>query len=102
MRRAILNIGPDVRAGEATVAEAAEVMLELLGGPGLAARTGAGLDRGAGAAARPGRAAETIGWHPRLQGRPALDWTAEWYAGWRDGQDPATMAEAQIARFEAL
>jgi hypothetical protein len=43
-----------------------------------------------------------IGWHPSLQGRPALDWTAEWYAGWRDGQDPATMAEAQIARFEAL
>src|SRR6056297_1075515 len=98
----VLNIGPDVRAGEATVAEAAEVMMELLGGsewrhepvPGSIEALALQLD--------PGRAVEAIGWRPQLQGRLALDWTAEWYAGWRDGQDPGELALAQIARFEAL
>jgi CDP-glucose 4,6-dehydratase len=37
MRRRSSISGPMSRAGEATVAEAAEVMLELLGGPALAA-----------------------------------------------------------------
>jgi CDP-glucose 4,6-dehydratase len=84
------------------VAEAAEVMLELLGGPSWRHEPVPGSIEALALQLDPGRAAETIGWHPRLQGRPALDWTAEWYAGWRDGQDPAAMAEAQIARFKAL
>src|SRR6056297_1951619 len=98
----VLNIGPDVRAGEATVAEAAEVMLELLGGPEWRHEPVPGSIEALALQLDPGRAAETIGWRPRLQGRPALDWTAERYAGWRDGQDPAELAQAQIARFEAL
>lgn len=98
----VLNIGPDVRAGTATVAEAAEVMLELLGGPSWRHEPVPGSIEALALQLDPGRAAETIGWRPRLQGRPALDWTAEWYAGWRDGQDPAALSLAQIARFEAL
>jgi CDP-glucose 4,6-dehydratase len=98
----VLNIGPDVRAGEATVAEAAGVMLELLGGPSWRHEPVPGSIEALALQIDPGHAAETIGWRPRLQGRPALDWTAEWYAGWRDGQDPATLATDQIARFEAL
>jgi len=98
----VLNIGPDVRAGEATVAEAAEVTLELLGGPEWRHEPVPGSIEALALQLDPGRAAETIGWRPRLQGRPALDWTAEWYAGWRDGQDPGELALAQIARFETL
>ncbi len=98
----VLNIGPDIRAGEATVAEAAEVMLALLGGPTWRHEPVPGSIEALALQLDPGRAAQTIGWRPRLQGRPALDWTADWYAGWRDGQDPAALALAQISRFEVL
>jgi CDP-glucose 4,6-dehydratase len=97
-----LNIGPDSTLGETSVGEAADVMTRLLGGqawvhepvPGSIEALALGID--------PSAAARSLGWTSRLQGRPALDWTGQWYADWRGGADPRDLVLAQIARFEAL
>jgi CDP-glucose 4,6-dehydratase len=47
-------------------------------------------------------ARKSLGWRPRLAIDAALDWTAEWYAGFGAGQSAAALTDAQIARYEAL
>jgi len=97
-----MNIGPDPDKGETSVGAATEVMMELLDGPGLRHEPVPGSIEALTLGLNPGLAAEALGWHPGLQGRPALDWTAEWYADWRNGADPAALSLAQIERFEAM
>lgn len=97
-----MNIGPDPELGETTVLEAAEVMMELLDGPGIRHEPVEGSIEATSLGLDPGLAARTLGWLPRLQGRPALEWSADWYAGWRAGKDPQAMALAQITQFENM
>ena len=96
-----MNIGPDPEKGETSVGEAAGVMMDLLQGPGLRHDPVPGSIEALTLGLDPGLAAETLDWQPRLQGRPALDWTADWYAAWKGGADPRTLTLEQIARFEA-
>lgn len=47
-------------------------------------------------------AASTIGWRPRLTGREAIDWAAEWYLDIHRGGDARVRAMAQITAYESL
>ena len=47
-------------------------------------------------------ARERLGWVPRLGFDETVDWTAEWYRGWRAGDDVRRLTSDQIARYEAL
>ena len=96
-----MNIGPAPEKGETSVGTAASVMMELMAGPGWRHEPVPGSIEALTLGIDPGRAADSLGWHPRLQGRPALEQTADWYAAWRAGADPLAVTEAQIAHFEA-
>ncbi|RMF26836.1 MAG: CDP-glucose 4,6-dehydratase [Chloroflexi bacterium] len=41
-----------------------------------------------------------LGWFPQLSLDRALEWTVEWYRGYKRGEDPRHLTEAQIARYE--
>jgi len=41
-----------------------------------------------------------LGWFPQLSLDTALEWTVEWYRGYKRGEDPRHLTEAQIARYE--
>ncbi len=97
-----LNIGPDSTLGETSVGEAADVMTQLLGGQTWLHEPVPGSIEALALGINPGAAAQALDWRSQLQGRPALEWTGQWYADWRDGQDPRALAMAQIAQFEAL
>jgi CDP-glucose 4,6-dehydratase len=43
-----------------------------------------------------------LNWRPRLDIETALDWTCEWYAAWRHGEDVRRLTDRQIDRFSAL
>lgn len=45
------------------------------------------------------RAIRDLGWQPRLPLEQAVDWTAEWYRRVDRGDDAATVAQEQIARY---
>lgn len=47
-------------------------------------------------------AGRSIGWRPRLTGRKAIEWSAEWYLAMHKGGDARALTEAQIARYEDL
>jgi CDP-glucose 4,6-dehydratase len=43
-----------------------------------------------------------LGWHPRLDIREALSWTADWYLAHSAGDDMAAFSRAQAARYREL
>jgi CDP-glucose 4,6-dehydratase len=47
-------------------------------------------------------AGRTLGWHPRLDLRETLSWTADWYLAHSKGKDMLAFSEAQIARYGDL
>jgi CDP-glucose 4,6-dehydratase len=47
-------------------------------------------------------AGQTLGWHPRLDIRESLSWTADWYLAHSAGENMRAFSEAQIARYRAL
>jgi CDP-glucose 4,6-dehydratase len=47
-------------------------------------------------------AGQTLGWHPRLDIRESLSWTADWYLAHSAGENMAAISEAQIARYRGL
>ncbi|WP_286691192.1 MULTISPECIES: CDP-glucose 4,6-dehydratase [unclassified Aeromicrobium] len=47
-------------------------------------------------------AEKSLGWRPRLTGREAVQWTADWIKATDSGQDYATALDAQIDDYEAL
>ena len=49
-----------------------------------------------------GKARTRLGWQPRLDITRAIDWTVEWYQGWRDGADGRRMSEKQLDRYRGL
>jgi CDP-glucose 4,6-dehydratase len=48
------------------------------------------------------RAAECLGWRPALSLERAMEWIAEWYRGWQQGADVASLTRSQIADYEHL
>jgi CDP-glucose 4,6-dehydratase len=47
-------------------------------------------------------AGRSLGWHPRLDIRETLSWTADWYWAHSSRQDMLAFSEAQIARYREL
>jgi CDP-glucose 4,6-dehydratase len=47
-------------------------------------------------------AGHALGWHPRLDIRESLSWTADWYLAHSAGENMAAFTEAQIARYREL
>jgi CDP-glucose 4,6-dehydratase len=47
-------------------------------------------------------AGQTLGWHPRLDIRESLSWTADWYLAHSAGENMAAFSETQIARYRGL
>src|ERR1700722_6895552 len=47
-------------------------------------------------------AGQALGWHPRLDIRASLSWTANWYLAHSAGENMRAFSEAQIARYRAL
>jgi CDP-glucose 4,6-dehydratase len=47
-------------------------------------------------------AGRRLGWHPRLDIRETLSWTADWYLAHSTGANMAEFSEAQIARYREL
>jgi CDP-glucose 4,6-dehydratase len=50
----------------------------------------------------PSRAAESIGWTPRLDARETIEWTASWYAAHAEGGPARDLCLQQIKEYEAL
>lgn len=48
------------------------------------------------------RAYHRLQWRPKLDLYTALEWTAEWYNVFNDGDDVALLSEIQIKRYEEL
>jgi CDP-glucose 4,6-dehydratase len=44
-------------------------------------------------------AARALGWHPRLDIRESLSWTADWYLAHSAGENMLEFSEKQIARY---
>jgi len=49
-----------------------------------------------------GLAADTLGWHPRLDIRESLSWTADWYLAHSAGENMAAFSAAQVAQYGEL
>ena len=47
----------------------------------------------------PSKAARELGWQPRLDFEDTLSLTADWYARWAAGEDPATITRTQIETY---
>jgi CDP-glucose 4,6-dehydratase len=47
-------------------------------------------------------AAHALGWHPRLDIRESLSWTADWYLAHSAGENMVTFSAAQLARYREL
>jgi CDP-glucose 4,6-dehydratase len=47
-------------------------------------------------------AGHALGWHPRLDIRESLSWTADWYLAHSAGENMVAFTEAQIARYREL
>jgi len=47
-------------------------------------------------------AGHALGWHPRLDIRESLSWTADWYLAHSSGENMAAFSEAQLARYREL
>jgi CDP-glucose 4,6-dehydratase len=94
-----LNFGP-LPGAALTVGEVADVMLASLGAecrwqraadPGPREMKLLALD--------PAQAIAALGWHPRLEARAALAWTADWYRRFNGGADARALCHDEIARF---
>ena len=74
----MLNIGPDNDAGETSVGAAADIILPLLGADAWRHEPVPGSVEALALRISSALAVERLGWTPKLQGRAALEWTAEW------------------------
>lgn len=99
---AALNFGPDSLSMRPVSELMARVLAHLPGHPGWDAVPSPGLHEAAVLRLDSARARADLGWRPRLDFEAAVDWTADWYAAHRDGQDMRRFTLEQIARYEAL
>jgi CDP-glucose 4,6-dehydratase len=64
--------------------------------PGLHAHEAQALTLSSGLARR------SLGWHPALDVKASLAWTADWYRAHAAGEDVAALSRAQIARYRSM
>jgi CDP-glucose 4,6-dehydratase len=97
-----LNFGPDA-ADEMTVSAVAQIFQDGMGTRGSWAQDQRANPHEMRALSLDStRAAQTLGWRPRLSVRDAVLWTADWYKSFDNGGDSRAIALAQISRYEAL
>lgn len=99
---AALNFGPDSASMRPVSELIARVLALLPAHPGWDALPSPGLHEAAVLRLDSARARSSLGWRPRLGFDAAVDWTADWYAAHRGGQDMRRFTLDQIARYEAL
>ena len=46
-----------------------------------------------------GKARAQLGWHPQLEWRESVEWTARWYRGWLEGVPASVLCERDIAEY---
>ena len=101
---ACLNFGPPPTVKSFTVGEIATTMQAALGlsthweDVSAAAKPHEmqtlGLD--------PAQAAAILDWHTQLDAATTVEWTARWYAGWRNGASPRAITLDQIHAYTAI
>ena len=98
-----LNVGPDPGA-DPTVADIAERLLPALGAaePWQLDPAAAGAPKEMARLSLDPSLARSLGIRDRLPGTLALDWTAEWYAGWRQGEPAEALVDRQIERYSTV
>jgi CDP-glucose 4,6-dehydratase len=97
-----LNFGPAVESRLPTV-EIVEALQSALGSEmGWQLEQSAPLPEKSRLALDATLAEQTIGWHPRLTAREAINWVARWHLAHRDGADMRQVSLEQIAAFEEL
>ncbi len=97
-----LNFGPAADDAPVTVAAVADMVAAALGGPrGWVPAPGDHPAEAPALALDAGAAMAALGWHPRLDAREALQWSADWYRGFDAGEAPRALCLAQLAAWEA-
>lgn len=97
-----LNFGPAADDAPVTVAAVADMVAAALGGPrGWVPAPGDHPAEAPALALDAGAAMAALGWHPRLDARAALQWSADWYRGYDAGEAPRALCLAQLAAWEA-
>lgn len=95
-----LNFGPPPAAEAMTVAEVADVLGRHLGfDHGWIPAEGDHPPEMQTLALDSSAAIQQLRWHPRLATREAIEWTAQWYRGFADGEDPRRLTVAQIQDY---
>jgi CDP-glucose 4,6-dehydratase len=97
-----VNFGPDP-ASFRTVCEIVEAFgAQFAGRPGWTRDSAAQPPEAKALTLSSALAARALGWHPRLDIRETMAWTAQWYAAHLAGEDMAAFSAAQIARYRDL
>jgi CDP-glucose 4,6-dehydratase len=94
------NFGPGDE-GTATVAEVSERLSRALGSDGAWVRdTAEALPESHVLRIDSSKARARLDWRPRLSASETVDWTAEWYLGWREGAAPLSLCVDQLQKYE--
>jgi CDP-glucose 4,6-dehydratase len=97
-----VNFGPDP-ASFCTVREVVDTFAARFGGkPGWVRDSAPQPPEAQALTLSSALAGQALGWHPRLDIRESLSWTADWYLAHAAGENMAAFSEAQIARYGEL
>ncbi|MFA7431140.1 MAG: CDP-glucose 4,6-dehydratase [Rhodospirillaceae bacterium] len=97
-----VNFGPDP-ASFRTVAEVLESFSARFDGrPGWQRDGGDHPKEAAALTLTSDLAKRTLGWAPRLDFATTMQWTADWYAAFREGADMVAFTRRQIAEYQEL
>jgi len=97
-----VNFGPD-RASFCTVRQVVDAFSSRFAGrPGWKADTGSHPKEAPALTLSSARAAEMLGWHPRLDIEGSLSWTADWYRAFNEGKDMLALTRLQLSQYQEL
>jgi CDP-glucose 4,6-dehydratase len=97
-----VNFGPDP-ASFCTVREVVDSFgLRFAGKPGWVRDPGPQPAEAQALTLSSALAGRSLGWHPRLDIRESLSWTADWYLAHSAGENMLAFSEAQILRYREL
>jgi CDP-glucose 4,6-dehydratase len=96
-----VNFGPDP-AGFVTVADLATRLSKALDGKGWRQVEGSHPPEAGVLMLDTALARKALDWWPRLDVAATINWTADWYKAWNQGQDMKAQTLAQIRAYEAL
>jgi CDP-glucose 4,6-dehydratase len=97
-----VNFGPDP-ASFCTVRQVVDAFSARFSGkPGWRRDTGSHPKEAPALTLSSARAAQALGWHPRLGIDGSLSWTADWYRAFAEGEDMLAYSRLQLARYQEL